>query len=185
MHRSADRRWHRRARFGTAVLGIVVAATAFSACDSDGGSGANANRVPATPATTAPPSMTPLTGRLTMTGDRSLSIPRATGQCRQPTGGLPRSFVVTDPQLGPGGYVSIYAPTDVPGRGTVPPNVKVFISGTGLISAISGTGVTVAPDQQSATVDVNLGGGTGNSRNGARIPSAIMRGHISGTLRCT
>jgi hypothetical protein len=185
MDRSNLGRWHRRARLGVATIGIVIAMTALAACDSDGGgSGAASTATPATPATTAPPTTERLTGNLRITGDRPLSLPAVTGECRLPANGLPKAFVVTNPALGTNGYIAAFGPTTVPGRAPIPPNVKIYANGVGMLSPASGTGMTVAPDQRSVSIDADISGGTGNSRNGALVTTAFLRGHITGELRC-
>jgi hypothetical protein len=184
-HGSAGPPSHRRGRFAATLLGVVACASVLVACDSDdGASSTPSSSVPRTTATTAAPTEQRLEGNLQVTGDRSVNLPRATGRCRMPTGGLAKSFTVTSPALGPGGSIIVFGPTTIPGRGTVPPNVKAFIGGAGLLSPISGTGVTVRPDLQTVVLDTGLGGSTGGSRNGATITGRFMRAHISGTLRC-
>jgi hypothetical protein len=175
----------RRGRFAATVLAVVACGSVLVACDSgDGSSSSTTSSVPLTTPTTAPPAEQRLEGDLVVTGDRSVSLPDATGTCRLPAAGLPKSFTVTSPALGRGGSIIVFGPTTIPGRGTVPPNVKVFIDGAGLLSPISGTGVTVRPDLQSVELDANLAGSTGGSRNGATITGRFMRAHVSGTLRC-
>jgi hypothetical protein len=169
------------------LLGVAV----LAACGSDGkgksGAGTTVASNAAAPIPTLPAAAErPLRGHLTMTGAVPLDMPKATGVCREHAHGLAREFVVKGaPELGLNGFVAAFGPTTVEGRTPVPANVKVFVKFIGLESAQTGTGVTISSDQQSITFDTDLAGGTGNSRNGARIPSAIMRGHISGTLRCT
>jgi hypothetical protein len=176
-------RWHRRARLGAATIGVAVAAVALAACDSDDGGSTTASTA-ATTATTTPPSVQRLTGNVELTGDRPVSLPTATGECRLPANGLPKAFVVMSPALGPNGYIAAYGPTTIPGAAPVPPNVKVYVNGVGMLSPASGTGVTVAPDEQSVSFDVNISGGTGNSKNGSPLPTLFIRGHIAGELRC-
>jgi hypothetical protein len=96
---------------------------------------------------------------------------------------LPREYVVRGGALGQYGFIAVFGPTGVNG-GIVPANIKVYVNTVGLESPQTGTGVTISADQQSVTFDADLAGGTGKSRNGAVIPTNIMRGHISGTLRC-
>jgi hypothetical protein len=184
MHGSELGRWHRRARVGTAAVGLVVALTALTACDSGGGSTTASTIVPATPATTAPPTVQTLSGNLRITGDSSVALPDATGECRLHPKGLPKEFVVRSSALGINGFVAVFGPMEVPGRGPIPANVKVYAGGKGYVSPTSGTGVTVAPDQQSATVDVDVTGVTGGSRNGALITTGLLKAHITGRLRC-
>jgi hypothetical protein len=178
-------RWPRRARVGGVAFGVAIAVTAVAACDSGGKGSTSASTIlPATTATTARPTTQPLTGNVQITGDATVSLPAATGECRQPRGGLPKEFVVTSAALGPSGNVTAFGETEVPDRPPLAPNVKIYVNGMGLLSPVSGTGVTVAADQQSVELDTDLTGGTGNSANGAQITTRFLKAHITGRLRC-
>ncbi len=189
-HASSPRLRPRRGRVLPAAAALLLGAAVLAACGSDAKaakSGATATTkagirgtVPTLPAAAE----RPLHGNLEMTGVLPLSLPKASGVCRDHPHGLPREYVVRGAALGRYGFIAVFGATAVAGAGTVPANIKVYVNTVGLESAQTGTGVIVSADQQSVTFDTNLAGGTGKSRNGAPIPSNIMRGHISGTLRC-
>jgi hypothetical protein len=175
----------RRGRFTATVLAVVACGSVVVACDSgDGSSSSTTSSVPLTTPTTAPSAEQRQRVDLRMTGNRTATIRGLTGRCRTPTGGLPKSFVVTDAQLGAGGYIAVYGPVTVPGGITIPPNVKAVVNGAGMESPTSGSGVTVRPDLQSVELNANLTGTTGPSVNGATLPNPVVRAHLSGTLRC-
>src|SRR4051794_36459998 len=112
-------RWQRQARLGSMGIGVAICITALAACDSGGSDSATPSTVlPATTATTAPPTTQPLTGNLQITGDASVTLPAASGECRLPPAGLPKQFVVTSPALGVNGNVTAFGPTEVPDRPT-------------------------------------------------------------------
>jgi hypothetical protein len=119
----------------------------------------------------------------------TMEIKGTKGTCRFPGTGLPQSYTVTAADyswLGPGGSLTIYGRTEIPGRpGYLPPNIKGYVNGMGLVSPINGAGVQISPDLQSVRVRATMTGGAGISYDtNVDDPTDPLQIKIGGTIRC-
>ncbi|MGZ4691348.1 MAG: hypothetical protein ACXVJW_12520 [Acidimicrobiia bacterium] len=169
-------------------LGLVLVCTLAPAACSSGGKSSSTKAKASTPPTTAAPAKHGMTVDLVVTGDRPITIQGTKGTCYLRNNGQPSSFVVLAsdyPALGPGGSIIAWGPTRLPRQVTVPPNVRVYINGGGMVSPNTGAGVKVGPDDTIVTLSADLGGGLGGSRvDSLSDPTNTLHGHIIGTMRC-
>lgn len=173
------------------LVGILALtfSVGLTACDSGGGKKAVKVTPPATP---APPTSRPATVDLTISSDvpyLAMPVKGTQGTCYFREGGLAPSYVLDAfqyPQLGAGGGIKVYGTTLVADGRTVPPNVKAFVKGIGLLSSASGRGVTISSDAHTVQLDADLTGGVGGSAaTSVDDPTDTLKIHIAGSIRCT
>lgn len=164
------------------ALGLAVVASSFllAAC-STGNSSGKTLPIPNRPPKTVPPTTRKMRVDLKVSGYHNLAINGVVGECKFAPAGLPAAYVLTDPKLGVGGQIAVYGPTPVAGKGTIPPNVKTMILGSGLLSTNTGQGVGIRPDLQSVSLNAKISG-PGVGPGGGIV--GFVSDQITGTLRC-
>jgi hypothetical protein len=134
----------------------------------------------ATTAAPAPSASGKVSVDLVITGDRPATIKGTKGRCIISSSDPLSSsydFTAADyPSLGADGGFGAAGGSPLTGGGHTFPSVKAIIGGA-QFGDIDGSGITLAANGKSATLDTDLGGG---DATGARLT-----GHVSGTITCS
>ena len=173
------------------LIGVVALtfSVGLTACSSGSSKTATTTTTVTTPPATAAPRTTGMTVNLTITGSQPATIQGTKGICSFPSTGQPNTYLVSAadyPQLGNLGSVRVFGSTALPNQPPIGPAVKLYINSLGFISAIANGGISVSTDGHQVDLDTALyGAPSGSFADQLLDPTWTLRGHITGTIRCT